>query len=94
MNGFLKNDGIEITDLFADLSSGAILLRFLSLVSNTELPPASRGRLKVHKLENCSKALTFLKGGWARRLHNGPALTCDTHAQHKHTYRHTPTSAL
>lgn len=62
MNGFLKGEDLEITDLFTDLASGEILLRFLSLVSNTELPPPSRGRLKVHKLENCSKALSFLKG--------------------------------
>ena len=60
-NSFVKNDGFEITDLYRDLSDGTALLALLEIISGTELPKPSRGRLRVHKLENCNKALGFLK---------------------------------
>lgn len=53
--------GIQIQNLYADLATGTYLLRLLELISGEALPPPSRGRLRVHYLENNNRALAFLR---------------------------------
>jgi hypothetical protein len=60
-NSFVKDAGIVLQDLYTDLSDGVALLLLLEKISGSELPRPTQGRLRVHKLENCNKALLFLK---------------------------------
>ncbi|XP_006883283.1 PREDICTED: spectrin beta chain, non-erythrocytic 5 [Elephantulus edwardii] len=53
--------GIKIQNLYTELGDGTYLLRLLELISGEALPPPSRGRLRVHLLENNSRVLAFLK---------------------------------
>ncbi|KAM6202501.1 spectrin beta chain, non-erythrocytic 5 [Rhynchocyon petersi] len=53
--------GVKIKHLYKELGDGAHLLRLLELISGETLPPPSRGRLRVHFLENNSRALAFLR---------------------------------
>ncbi|GAB5572546.1 spectrin beta chain [Prionailurus iriomotensis] len=53
--------GIKIQNLYTELADGTHLLRLLELISGEALPPPSRGRMRVHFLENSSRALAFLR---------------------------------
>lgn len=53
--------GIKIQSLYTELADGTHLLRLLELISGEALPPPSRGRMRVHFLENSSRALAFLR---------------------------------
>ncbi|KAM5340248.1 LOW QUALITY PROTEIN: spectrin beta chain, non-erythrocytic 5 [Glossophaga mutica] len=53
--------GLKIQHLSTELADGTHLLRLLELISDEALPPPSRGRLRVHFLENSSRALAFLR---------------------------------
>uniref|UniRef100_A0A8D2HWE0 Spectrin beta, non-erythrocytic 5 n=1 Tax=Urocitellus parryii TaxID=9999 RepID=A0A8D2HWE0_UROPR len=53
--------GIKIQNLYTELADGTHLLRLLELISGEALPAPSRGRLRVHFLENNSRALAFLR---------------------------------
>ncbi|XP_029453305.1 spectrin beta chain, non-erythrocytic 5 [Rhinatrema bivittatum] len=63
MNNMLSRDKkkIEIQDIYMDLKDGIYLLRLLELMSGEQLPRPSHGKMRVHFLENNSKAITFLK---------------------------------
>lgn len=52
---------LKIQNLYKELADGTHLLRLLELISGEVLPPPSRGRMRVHFLENCSWALAFLR---------------------------------
>lgn len=66
VNSFLRHQDIQIEDLYQNLGDGTALLKLLEIISSTDLPRPSRGRLRVHKLENCNKALQFLKANKVR----------------------------
>ncbi|XP_076983663.1 spectrin beta chain, non-erythrocytic 5 [Tamandua tetradactyla] len=53
--------GVKIQNLCKELGDGTHLLRLLELISGEALPAPSRGRLRVHFLENNSRALAFLR---------------------------------
>ena len=53
--------GIKIQNLCTELADGTHLLRLLELISGEALPPPNRGRMRVHFLENSSRALAFLR---------------------------------
>ncbi|KAM6181713.1 LOW QUALITY PROTEIN: spectrin beta chain, non-erythrocytic 5 [Erethizon dorsatum] len=57
----LSQVGIKIQNLYTELADGTHLLRLLELISGEALPAPSRGRLRVHFLENNSRALAFLR---------------------------------
>ncbi|NXG60038.1 SPTN5 protein, partial [Hemiprocne comata] len=58
---FRNNVKIEIEDIYTDLKDGISLMQLLELLSGEALPRPNRGKMRVHFLENNSKAITFLK---------------------------------
>lgn len=52
---------VEIENLYIDLKDGIYLMKLLELLSGETLPRPNRGKMRVHFLENNSKAITFLK---------------------------------
>ncbi|XP_056401829.1 spectrin beta chain, non-erythrocytic 5 isoform X2 [Hyla sarda] len=52
---------IPITDIYTDLKDGLYLLHLLEFISGEQLPKPAKGKMRVHFLENNSKALAFLK---------------------------------
>ncbi|XP_061199763.1 spectrin beta chain, non-erythrocytic 5 [Neopsephotus bourkii] len=58
---FRNNANIEIQDIYTDLKDGISLMQLLELLSGEALPRPNRGKMRVHFLENNSKAITFLK---------------------------------
>lgn len=51
---------MEMDDLFTDLSDGRKLLKLLEIISGERLGKPNNGKMRVHKIENVNKALTFL----------------------------------
>nr|XP_025044105.1 spectrin beta chain, non-erythrocytic 5 [Pelodiscus sinensis] len=61
-NVFYNNNvNIVIEDIYTDLKDGIYLLRLLELLFGESLPKPNRGKMRVHFLENNSKAIMFLK---------------------------------
>ncbi|NXW82166.1 SPTN5 protein, partial [Alopecoenas beccarii] len=58
---FRNNVKVEIQDIYTDLKDGIALMQLLELLSGEALPKPNRGKMRVHFLENNSKAITFLK---------------------------------
>ena len=53
--------GVQIKELETDFRDGLALLRLLELISGDKVPPAEkRGKMRVHKITNVNKALTFI----------------------------------
>ncbi|XP_044521048.1 spectrin beta chain, non-erythrocytic 5 [Gracilinanus agilis] len=53
--------GIKIQNVYLELGDGTHLLKLLELISGEVLPPPNRGRMRVHFLENNSRALAFVR---------------------------------
>ncbi|XP_028171582.1 spectrin beta chain [Ostrinia furnacalis] len=60
INSFLQKARMEVDDLFADLADGRRLLKLLEIISGERLPRPNSGRMRVHKIENVNKSLSFL----------------------------------
>ncbi|XP_053567431.1 spectrin beta chain, non-erythrocytic 5-like [Bombina bombina] len=60
-NIYKEHDKKVITDIYTELQDGLYLLVLLELISGEQVPKPARGVMRVHFLENNSKALTFLK---------------------------------
>uniref|UniRef100_A0A8B9UAF8 Calponin-homology (CH) domain-containing protein n=1 Tax=Anas zonorhyncha TaxID=75864 RepID=A0A8B9UAF8_9AVES len=58
---FRNNVNVEIENIYIDLKDGIYLMKLLELLSGETLPRPNRGKMRVHFLENNSKAITFLK---------------------------------
>ena len=52
---------MEINDIFKDLEDGKRLVKLLELISGEKLGKPNQGRLKVQKIENINRALSFIK---------------------------------
>ena len=61
VNSHLTRIGCRITDLYTDLADGRMLIRLLEILSGERLPRATRGRMRIHCLENVDKAIMFLQ---------------------------------
>uniref|UniRef100_A0A8B9NPQ8 Calponin-homology (CH) domain-containing protein n=1 Tax=Accipiter nisus TaxID=211598 RepID=A0A8B9NPQ8_9AVES len=61
VNSHLAHISCRIGDLYADLRDGCVLTRLLEVLSGEQLPKPTRGRMRIHSLENVDKALQFLK---------------------------------
>ncbi|KAJ8369313.1 hypothetical protein SKAU_G00093410 [Synaphobranchus kaupii] len=61
VNSHLARVSCRIGDLYNDLRDGYMLTRLLEVLSGELLPRPTRGRMRIHCLENVDKALQFLK---------------------------------
>uniref|UniRef100_A0A8C3CTN2 Spectrin beta chain n=1 Tax=Cairina moschata TaxID=8855 RepID=A0A8C3CTN2_CAIMO len=61
VNAHLARASCRVGDLYADLRDGYVLTRLLEVLSGEQLPKPTRGRMRIHSLENVDKALQFLK---------------------------------
>lgn len=61
VNSHLARMSCRITDLYMDLRDGRMLIKLLEVLSGERLPKPTKGRMRIHCLENVDKALQFLK---------------------------------
>ncbi|KAG8448770.1 hypothetical protein GDO86_015726 [Hymenochirus boettgeri] len=61
MNSHLSKVPLRVNDLYSDLRDGYIITKLLEVLSGEQLPKPTRGRMRIHSLENVDKALQFLK---------------------------------
>ncbi|RLV97192.1 hypothetical protein DV515_00011929 [Chloebia gouldiae] len=61
VNSHLARVTCRISDLYMDLRDGRVLIRLLEVLSGELLPKPTKGRMRIHCLENVDKALQFLK---------------------------------
>ncbi|XP_076835341.1 spectrin beta chain, erythrocytic isoform X2 [Brachyhypopomus gauderio] len=61
VNSILARVNCRISDLYLDLRDGRMLIKLLEVLSGERLPKPTKGRMRIHCLENVDKALQFLK---------------------------------
>ncbi|XP_034783719.2 spectrin beta chain, erythrocytic-like isoform X1 [Acipenser ruthenus] len=61
VNSNLCRVSCRISDLYLDLRDGRMLIKLLEVLSGEHLPKPTKGRMRIHCLENVDKALQFLK---------------------------------
>ncbi|CAL8259021.1 unnamed protein product [Lota lota] len=61
VNSHLSRVSCRISDLYLDLRDGRPLIKLLEVLSGERLPKPTKGRMRIHCLENVDKALQFLK---------------------------------
>ncbi|CAI9556897.1 unnamed protein product, partial [Staurois parvus] len=61
VNSHLAFVSCRISDLYLDLRDGRMLIKLLEVLSGEQLPRRTKGRMRIHCLENVDKALHFLK---------------------------------
>ncbi|XP_063803271.1 spectrin beta chain, erythrocytic [Pseudophryne corroboree] len=61
VNSHLSIVSCRISDLYLDLRDGKMLLKLLEVLSGEQLPRRTKGRMRIHCLENVDKSLHFLK---------------------------------
>uniref|UniRef100_A0A8C0FVT8 Spectrin beta chain n=1 Tax=Chelonoidis abingdonii TaxID=106734 RepID=A0A8C0FVT8_CHEAB len=61
VNSHLARMTCRISDLYMDLQDGRMLIKLLEVLSGESLPKPTKGRMRIHCLENVDKALQFLK---------------------------------
>ncbi|XP_045479704.1 spectrin beta chain isoform X5 [Harmonia axyridis] len=61
VNSHLVRVNSRITDLYTDLRDGKNLIKLLEVLSGERLPRPTKGKMRIHCLENVDKALQFLK---------------------------------
>ena len=60
VNSHLIRTGCRIADLYIDLRDGKMLMKLLEVLSGERLPRPTKGKMRIHCLENVDKALQFL----------------------------------
>ncbi|KAA3676090.1 spectrin beta [Paragonimus westermani] len=60
VNSHLSVVSCNIEDLYLDLRDGKMLLKLLEILSGERLPQPTRGKMRIHCLENVDKSLNFL----------------------------------
>ncbi|XP_031435870.1 spectrin beta chain, erythrocytic isoform X2 [Clupea harengus] len=61
VNSILARVSCRISDLYLDLRDGRMLIKLLEVLSGERLPKPTKGRMRIHCLENVDKALQFLR---------------------------------
>ncbi|XP_050300402.1 spectrin beta chain isoform X2 [Anthonomus grandis grandis] len=61
VNSHLVRVNSRIVDLYTDLRDGKNLIKLLEVLSGERLPRPTKGKMRIHCLENVDKALQFLK---------------------------------
>ncbi len=61
VNSHLTRVGFRIQNLYIDLRDGRMLLKLLEILSGDDIPKPTRGKMRIHCLENVDKALQFLQ---------------------------------
>lgn len=51
----------RIGDLYVDMRDGKNLIKLLEVLSGERLPRPTKGKMRIHCLENVDKALQFLR---------------------------------
>lgn len=57
----LKCSHLRVNDLYIDLRDGRLLIVLLEILSGDNLRKPTRGRMRIHCLENVEKALEYLR---------------------------------
>lgn len=60
VNSHLIRANCKIVDLYTDLRDGKKLIKLLEILSGERLPNPTKGKMRIHCLENVDKALQFL----------------------------------
>lgn len=60
INSHLVRANCKISDLYSDLRDGKKLIKLLEILSGERLPKPTKGKMRIHCLENVDKALQFL----------------------------------
>jgi len=60
VNSHLVRANCKIQDLYTDLRDGKKLIKLLEILSGERLPKPTKGKMRIHCLENVDKALQFL----------------------------------
>lgn len=60
VNSHLSVISCNIEDLYMDLRDGKMLLKLLEILSGERLPRPTKGKMRIHCLENVDKSLNFL----------------------------------
>jgi len=66
VNSHLIRINCRINDLYTDLRDGKMLIKLLEILSGERLPRPTKGKMRIHCLENVDKALSFL---YEQRVH-------------------------
>ncbi|CAH0387321.1 unnamed protein product [Bemisia tabaci] len=61
VNSHLVRVNSRIGDLYLDLRDGKMLIKLLEVLSGERLPRPTKGKMRIHCLENVDKALQFLR---------------------------------
>ena len=61
VNSHLVHVNCRISDLYVDMRDGKNLLKLLEILSGERLPRPTKGKMRIHCLENVDKALQFLR---------------------------------
>ncbi|XP_050344038.1 spectrin beta chain isoform X6 [Nymphalis io] len=61
VNSHLVRVGCRINDLNVDMRDGKMLIKLLEVLSGERLPRPTKGKMRIHCLENVDKALQFLR---------------------------------
>ncbi|XP_052133456.1 spectrin beta chain [Frankliniella occidentalis] len=61
VNSHLVRVNSRISDLYIDMRDGKNLLKLLEVLSGERLPRPTKGKMRIHCLENVDKALQFLR---------------------------------
>uniref|UniRef100_UPI00358EA8B4 spectrin beta chain, non-erythrocytic 1-like n=1 Tax=Myxine glutinosa TaxID=7769 RepID=UPI00358EA8B4 len=61
VNSHLARVSCRISDLYLDLRDGRMLIKLLEVLSGERLPRPTKGKMRIHCLENVDKSLQFLK---------------------------------
>ncbi|XP_022245252.1 spectrin beta chain-like isoform X3 [Limulus polyphemus] len=61
VNSHLIRANCKIIDLYTDMRDGKLLMKLLEILSGERLPRPTKGKMRIHCLENVDKALQFLR---------------------------------